>query len=154
MSLKLTTSKYSTPEEISIYDAAHNAMSLALIDVYRASAATRDGSFDYDETEAADFIELEARYKCLKTAFDSMTEPRRPSRLEEAIADAQVARGREEEAEDAIYAVMSRLQNSKLGTVDSASAQIELDSAIVAHKAAADAVWTPMMNLIEALQIR
>ena len=85
--INMTTKKYSSPEEIAAYD----AMTLALVEVYRASQARQDGSYDYDEEEVTDFNQLRGRYGYLKSVFDSMREPVRPNRLDAALAVAQAA---------------------------------------------------------------
>lgn len=43
------------------------------------------------------------------------------------------------------------LLNAQPGTIESEAAKAELNAALAAHKAAADTVRAPMMQLIEAL---
>lgn len=93
--INMTTKKYSSPEEIAAYDAAHDAMTLALVEVYRASQARQDGSYDYDEAEVADFNQLRGRYDYSKSVFDSMQEPVPPNKFDEALAAAQAVRAYE-----------------------------------------------------------
>ena len=89
--INMTTKKYSSPEEIAAYD----AMTLALVEVYRASQARQDGSYDYDEAEVADFNQLRGRYDYSKSVFDSMQEPVPPNKFDEALAAAQAVRAYE-----------------------------------------------------------